>query len=567
MCPNFPSMLPLPLLTLNLSSTSYLDTVLYDAASHCLTSTNQPKALFSVETRANTTTLYRADPTGLNTKFDAVADIQWPTNTHSSSSKSLSAARVTILNGQPQSAGSFLKKTVLGGSRKYHIPGQPNPLKWKRVAAGYYECTLCSHACTSHRAVATFEPSSSFAAGTWGRSKRATSIPSRLSIYTSSVSQHQEHIVEEYQGVDVLLIVYLIVSSILLTTPVDAWMNTFQSALSPVTTTAISPVTRTTSITGTKRSNSSSKEYSAKPKIDLLETGPTELYSYPPSSKSSPHVHIVRSLFHTNNNCNTNNSHIITAYGSPASSTSSSHHSPTSSLPASPITPNVELSPITNETFATSQQSHYTVYNNHYHCGPPPTPIVTTTRSSSRCSSLNGFGGRRQPSVCSSSQHPSPYISTRELSHSSHSQPGPNAITPYHLPPAPTHAPPALPRQAPSPTSARTPTQQTLSPPSPHHYHHHNNNNNNNNALLLDTTLASPVPYTSQMYNAQFGASPLSIESSTATTSTSSSTAVATIDTASIQDDELPPAYNEIEWTVKVRQPRMRDANRVTAAY
>ncbi|CAG8577065.1 12387_t:CDS:2, partial [Acaulospora colombiana] len=400
-------MLPLPLLTLNLSSTSYLDTVLYDAASHCLTTNkSNAKALFSIETRANTTTLYRADHKGLNLKYDAVADIQWPTNA-SSNSKSLSAARVTILNGQPQSAGSFLKKTVLGG-----------------------------HACTSHRAVATFEPSSSFAAGTWGRSKQATSIPSRLSIYTSSVSQHQEHITEEYQGVDVLLIIYLIVSSILLTTPPDAWMNTFQSALSPITATALSPVTRSTSMMGSKRSNSS-KGYT-KPKIDLLETGPTELYSYPASSKSSPHVHIVRSLFHNNN---TNNSHIIKAYGSPvsSSSTSSSHHSPTSSLPASPITPNVELSPITNETFATQQ--HYSVYS-HYHGGPPPTPIVTTTRSSSRCSSLNGFGGRRQQAstTCSSQGH-SPYIGTREL----HSQPGPNAITPYHLPPAPTHAPPTIP--------------------------------------------------------------------------------------------------------------------------
>jgi hypothetical protein len=110
-------MLPLPLLTLNLSSTSYLDTVLYDAASHCTTTSSKSnaKALFSIDTRANTTTLYRADHSGLNLKYDAVADIQWPT-THSASSKSsLSAARVTILNGQPQSAGSFLKKTVLGG--------------------------------------------------------------------------------------------------------------------------------------------------------------------------------------------------------------------------------------------------------------------------------------------------------------------------------------------------------------------------------------------------------------------------------------------------------------------
>jgi hypothetical protein len=418
MCPIFPSQLPLPLVTLRLSTHSILDTVLVDA--------QDAIPLFNVESRENRTTVHMCDP---RKQQQQVASIRWPVLPYGAS-RTKESPLVTVL-GDTQTASSFLKKkSMLGGcvessaervsrsnlsdsSRKFHIPGQQHPLKWKHVGERY-ECTLCSHACTAHRAVATFEPAH-------------TTSAARLAIYTSTVSNTLP--TSEYRGIDVDMMVYLIITTILLST-----QHTSNAILTPV-----SPIQH--------HQHPSPISSMGNYKIDLL--APDEAF-VPFSSRNSP------------------------------SSSSSCY----SSLPASPISPATDLSSINNETFASTS---------------------TATASSSSCPMLIG---RRQ-----STRHSSP-------------RSGPTSITPYHLPPA---SPPTLRLQVPSPRV-------------------------NNNALLLDTS--APNFYSHEQHHIQYSDRHHHYQYQHQHHLSPTSTAPSSYTVPPPPTEELPPAYSEIEWTVRVKQPR-----------
>lgn len=127
MCPVFPSQLPLPLLTLRLSSSSFLDTILVDPTQ--FDETGNPIPLFTLETRDNHTTLYL-----VNGGLTRLASIQWPTSSTSmatstsfnpyASTPNLGKGGKTkttpmIYFGDDTSgtpANALLKKSLLGGS-------------------------------------------------------------------------------------------------------------------------------------------------------------------------------------------------------------------------------------------------------------------------------------------------------------------------------------------------------------------------------------------------------------------------------------------------------------------
>lgn len=171
-----------------------------------------------------------------------------------------------------------------------------------------------------------------------------------------------------------------------------------------------------------------------------------------------------------------------------------------------------------------------------------PSPLRSSSRgspaSSSSCYSSSLPGSPITPSTELSpiSHETSSYLSRsssmlgrrQSTRHSTTPTPaGPNSITPYHLPP-PTHSspvqrsPPTLRLQVPSPYVSQSPSPRTAT--------------YSNNALLLDN--CSPIIHSTEQH-IHFNPSRQS-----------------TIPMPLPPTDELPPAYNEIEWTVRVKQPR-----------
>ncbi|KAG8854990.1 hypothetical protein FRC20_000869 [Serendipita sp. 405] len=210
MCPTFPARLPLPISTLHFTTDNLLDTLLVDVVQphqhqHQHQTLYRPR--YAIETIEDETSVYQlaSSTTTPNEKSSLVGCIKWhPKHAH--------PTFVSAFN-QTVAASDFLKKSVLGGTRKFHVPGQSSPLKWKHVG-NRYECTLCSHACTAHRAVAIFDPP---------RPTRRQTAGS-LSLYVSSIaSDHinggEFEIDHDGDLVDPTLLVHLILTCILIAHP------------------------------------------------------------------------------------------------------------------------------------------------------------------------------------------------------------------------------------------------------------------------------------------------------------------------------------------------------------
>lgn len=98
MCPSLPKLLPIPNLTLRLSSNSILDTILI----------NNGAPVFNIETTANRTIVYRCNPWSGQSP---VASIEWsaPANFPSPSGP------VITIDSVVYNMNTFFKKSVLGG--------------------------------------------------------------------------------------------------------------------------------------------------------------------------------------------------------------------------------------------------------------------------------------------------------------------------------------------------------------------------------------------------------------------------------------------------------------------
>ncbi|KAH7888846.1 hypothetical protein F5I97DRAFT_1925404 [Phlebopus sp. FC_14] len=186
------------LLTLKLSSPSFLDAVAMDLASD--------RPLYSVETVNSSTTIWRSDPWDGSAK---IADIRWPRelplkgkgrdNTH--------GALVQMNGSRWKETSSFLKDGSIGCSRKFHIPHHPHTLKWKR-ADNVYQCTTV----TSKGPVATLETLADDTAPT-------------LKVFETLGNLHESMPQLDHAGISLSLLDHLFVTALLLVTEPEDWMT------------------------------------------------------------------------------------------------------------------------------------------------------------------------------------------------------------------------------------------------------------------------------------------------------------------------------------------------------
>ncbi|KAF8520364.1 hypothetical protein BU17DRAFT_88953 [Hysterangium stoloniferum] len=195
---------PTTLLTLRLSSPSFLETILTD--------NNQP--VYSTETSENTTSLFRCHPYhGLT----PVANIHWPKRASpKGKGKDFSSAQI-FMDGSLTSEDDLLKRNCLNtyvppsaypfcklisrcSSRKFRIPGHSGALKWRRVQ-GVFQCVT-----SSGTPVAVFEPP-------------ILTARARMHVFVPTLSG----LPEIHSGVSSVLVDYLIVTVLLLITHPEDW--------------------------------------------------------------------------------------------------------------------------------------------------------------------------------------------------------------------------------------------------------------------------------------------------------------------------------------------------------
>lgn len=135
------------LLTLKLSSTSFLDSTVNDGLSD--------NALYTIKTTSTCTTVLRNDPWEGTNK---VADIRWAKRSaiKGKGREGLQGSVVEMIGGRTKPAEQFLKLGALSGrvvillrhyyltqrlafrTRSFVLPSYPHPFKWKRSGAAYH---------------------------------------------------------------------------------------------------------------------------------------------------------------------------------------------------------------------------------------------------------------------------------------------------------------------------------------------------------------------------------------------------------------------------------------------
>ncbi|KAF8518720.1 hypothetical protein JB92DRAFT_2901355 [Gautieria morchelliformis] len=190
MAPSSP--IPPTLLTLRLSSPSFLETVL----------TNNACPVYATETYGNTTSLSRCDSTN---GLTLIANIHWPEHRSTKGKGKESASAQLFIDGSTMTEEDLLKRNCLNTSRKFRIPGHSHSLKWRRVQ-GVFQCTS-----SDGTPVAVFEPA-------------ILTARARLNVFVSTLSglacpQPQA----QADGVSSILVDYLIVTALFLTTHPEDW--------------------------------------------------------------------------------------------------------------------------------------------------------------------------------------------------------------------------------------------------------------------------------------------------------------------------------------------------------
>ncbi|THH02269.1 hypothetical protein EW026_g579 [Hermanssonia centrifuga] len=188
------------LTTLKFTGPSLLDVVAKDNA------TKEP--LYIIETVRDNTCIYRLD----SERREAVkaATVQWPQTL--SKGKGKTGRTVQLGHGRWRETEEFLKYGALGNfaSRKFNIPHFPHALKWKLVPGNSYYCSTSG----VKGPIAVLEGA-------------VLSAPPRLRIYHTSLTGNGDaertNEQQNYKGVPVLLLDYLITTALILVTePVPA---------------------------------------------------------------------------------------------------------------------------------------------------------------------------------------------------------------------------------------------------------------------------------------------------------------------------------------------------------
>ncbi|KAI0075773.1 hypothetical protein K474DRAFT_1708768 [Panus rudis PR-1116 ss-1] len=193
---------PTPLLSLKLTGPSFLDVVIRDRANK--------EPVYICETVRDSTSIYR-----LNAETEEatkVATVHWPSTI--TRSKSKSGRTVQMANDRWRDAEEFLKLGPLGsmGTRKFNIPHYPHSFKWKLIPGGHFYCTTPG----ANGPFAILDSS-------------VLNAPARLSIFHNCLEEGETRKQECYSGIPVLLLDYLITTSLLLVTEVQEWMDREQT--------------------------------------------------------------------------------------------------------------------------------------------------------------------------------------------------------------------------------------------------------------------------------------------------------------------------------------------------
>ncbi|KAI0339874.1 hypothetical protein BDW22DRAFT_1431357 [Trametopsis cervina] len=187
-----------PIVSLKLSGPSFLDVVVKDGV------TKEP--LYIMETVRSSTFLYRLD--GRTHEALKAATVQWPQRV----SKSRNSGRtVQMHNGRWHDTEEFLKFGTLTNflNRRFYLPHFPHPLKWKPAPNSTFHCTTQG----IKGPVAILEPA-------------YLNAPPRIRVYrTLNDSGDPEREQQEYHGVPVVLLDYLLTTSLLLVTESQEWLD------------------------------------------------------------------------------------------------------------------------------------------------------------------------------------------------------------------------------------------------------------------------------------------------------------------------------------------------------
>ncbi|KAI0709549.1 hypothetical protein C8T65DRAFT_196997 [Cerioporus squamosus] len=204
--PRDPPSRPKPLTILKLSGSSFLDTIVRDD--------KNKDPLYIIETTGETTVIHRLD----HPRDEAVkaATIQWPV--HPVRTRGKSGRSVQIGNGSWREAEDLLKSGPLGNTaiRKFNIPHYPNSLKWKLIPGNCFCCVTS----------AIKGPVAVLDAAT-------LSAPPRIKIYNTLIERETARSQDNYKGIPTILLDYLIVTSFLLVTDVQEWLDRPREARIP----------------------------------------------------------------------------------------------------------------------------------------------------------------------------------------------------------------------------------------------------------------------------------------------------------------------------------------------
>ncbi|KAK0213200.1 hypothetical protein DFS33DRAFT_104161 [Desarmillaria ectypa] len=184
------------LLTLKLSSPSFLDSVLQDDHG------NLP--LYAVKTKGTTTVITRSDPW---TGPVETSSIRWPLMKVKGMGRNWDRVQVQVKGGDWEFGERVLRQgSILSSSpRKFNIPGYSRTLKWKAVG-GCYWCISPS----VEGPIATLDPA-------------VGSVPPRLKIFETLHDKYDARPTIMYHGVSLLLLDYLVLTALLLVTDAQEW--------------------------------------------------------------------------------------------------------------------------------------------------------------------------------------------------------------------------------------------------------------------------------------------------------------------------------------------------------
>ncbi|KAJ7899039.1 hypothetical protein B0H13DRAFT_2196199 [Mycena leptocephala] len=185
------------LVTLKLSSTSFLDSVVKDDASR--------NPLYVIRTTGTSTSVLRSDPWDGLTK---TAEIKWPKVIPTKGkTKETLGVLVQMSDGRWQTGDTILKPgTLLSAPPRFNIPNFPHTMKWKRMGNSYW-CTTSS----VKGPIATFHPA-------------VAGVPPRIKVFETLHDKYDSRPVLVHNGVSILLLDHLIITAMLLVTDVQGWM-------------------------------------------------------------------------------------------------------------------------------------------------------------------------------------------------------------------------------------------------------------------------------------------------------------------------------------------------------